>query len=66
MAPMVTHTPTVNIEDRARSVCMNLSQLARRADVNARKLWEARLADSELLRVEAVLDEVERQSGEVR
>ncbi len=60
---MVTHTPNVTIEARARSVGLNLSQLARRADVNARKLWEARLAETELRRIEAVLDEVERQTG---
>jgi hypothetical protein len=64
---MVTHTPTVtNIEDRARSAGLNLSQLARRADVSARRIWESRLADADLRRIEAVLDEVGRQSGEVR
>ena len=54
---MAAPTPTTlsTIEDRARAVGLNLSQVARKADVNARHLWESRLSDGEVERVEAVL-----------
>lgn len=61
MSPTPTPTATT-IEPRAAAVRMSLSQLARLSAVSARRIWESRLDDAELRRVEAVLDEVEREA----